>query len=267
MTQGKNLLSSNELQSKGLKYVLCDIDDTLTNDGKLFAEAYEALWSLNSAGFKVIPITGRPAGWCELIARLWPVDGIVGENGAFYFYYDQKKMIRKFIQSEDERHQNNLKLQSLKSKIFTEVPKAGLASDQFCRAVDLAIDFCEDVPALPKTEIKKIVTIFESYGANAKVSSIHVNGWFGNHDKLTTTLQFLKDRYNLSSPEQIQKEVIFIGDSPNDEPMFKYFQNSVGVSNIAEFLDEIKFKPRYITQKPGGLGFQEFSKTLIQTKN
>jgi HAD superfamily hydrolase (TIGR01484 family) len=263
MTQGKNLLSSNELQSKGLKYVLCDIDDTLTNEGKLFSEAYQALWSLERAGFKVTPITGRPAGWCELIARLWPVDGVVGENGAFYFYYAKKTMVRKFIQNEEERKKNNLKLQTIKSKIFSEIPKAGLASDQFCRTVDLAIDFCEDVPALPKSEIEKIVSIFEAHGANAKVSSIHVNGWFGDHDKLTTTLLFLKDRYNLTNSEQIQNEVIFIGDSPNDEPMFKYFQNSVGVSNIAEFLDAIIYKPKYITQKPGGLGFQEFANKLL----
>jgi HAD superfamily hydrolase (TIGR01484 family) len=263
MTQGKNFLDLSSLKKESIKFILCDIDDTLTNEGKLFSEAYDSLWRLHRSGFKIIPITGRPAGWCEMIARIWPVDGIVGENGAFYFYYLNQHMHRSYTQNETTRETNKIKLLKIRDEVLQKVSGSAVASDQFCRAVDLAIDFCEDVPALPESKIQDIVKIFKTHGAEAKVSSIHVNGWFGQHDKLTTTLQFLKDRWDITKPEQLQEEILFVGDSPNDEPMFKYFQNSVGVKNIEKYLDGLKNPPRYLCTKEGGLGFQELAKVLL----
>src|SRR5258708_39741422 len=73
---------------RAIRVVLFDIDDTLTTRGRLTDSAYAALARLHEAGFTTIPITGRPAGWCDHIARMWPVAGVVGENGAFYFRYD-----------------------------------------------------------------------------------------------------------------------------------------------------------------------------------
>lgn len=262
MTQSKNFSNFKNLKAQNVKFILCDIDDTLTNEGKLFSEAYDSLWRLHQAGFKIVPITGRPAGWCEMIARFWPVEAIVGENGAFYFYYANQQMQRKFTQSESERNQNADKLQKIKNEILTQVPGSALSSDQFCRAVDLAIDFCEDVPALPDSEVQKIVDIFSSHGAQAKISSIHVNGWFGSHDKLTTTLMLLKDLWNLSSTDQLLEKVLFVGDSPNDEPMFKFFKNTVGVKNIEKYLPQLAYPPQYICNHEGGLGFQELTEYL-----
>ncbi|MGZ3772021.1 MAG: HAD family hydrolase, partial [Bdellovibrio sp.] len=166
--------------SHSLRFLLTDIDDTLTDEGRLGPEAYEALWKLAESGVHVIPVTGRPAGWCEMIARVWPVSGVVGENGGFYFRYHNKKMQRHFFFDDKIQKQNRAKLQVIEKEILEKVPGADLASDQFCRLMDLAIDFCEDVPALPKDQVQKIVSIFQSHGAQAKVSSIHVNGWFGN---------------------------------------------------------------------------------------
>ncbi len=263
MTQSKINYSINELTKQNIKYILCDIDDTLTLEGKLISEAYDSLWRLSNAGFKVVPITGRPAGWCEMIARFWPVDGVVGENGAFYFYYDKNKMHRKYSQSETVRKENSKKLLQIQNEILTQVPGSAVASDQFCRSVDLAIDFCEDVPALSESGIKKIVQIFKNHGAEAKVSSIHVNGWFGKHDKLTTTLDFLKDRFQMTDTKKIKDEVIFIGDSPNDEPMFEFFPQSVGVKNIEKFLSQLTYKPKYICNLEGGYGFSEMSAKLL----
>ena len=172
-----------------IRYVLTDIDDTLTIDGQLPAIAYDALERLHNTGIKIVPITGRPAGWCDHMARMWPIDGIVGENGAFYFYYQrkQRKMVRQYWKSAQERLQDRTRLDKLRNQILKEVPGARVASDQVYREADLAIDFCEDVPALPMVEIKKIAAIFREAGANAKISSIHVNGWFGNYDKLSMT--------------------------------------------------------------------------------
>lgn len=249
-----------------IDFVLTDIDDTLTDEGMLGPEAYQALWNLHRAGIKVVPITGRPAGWCELIARQWPVAGIVGENGGFYFRYHNKKMLRYFVFDERTRLENRQKLKSLETQILQEVPGCALASDQFCRLMDLAIDFCEDIPALDSASVKKIVQLFEVAGAQAKVSSIHVNGWFGNYDKLTTSLVFLEQEFEVTKAEALH-QVAFSGDSPNDEPMFQYFPNSVAVANIYKFSSQLKHHPKFVTKHTGGHGFAEFAAQILQNSH
>ncbi|KYG64432.1 HAD family hydrolase [Bdellovibrio bacteriovorus] len=251
--------------SEQLQFLLTDIDDTLTDEGLLGPEAYTALWKLHEAGIHVIPVTGRPAGWCEMIARVWPVSGIVGENGGFYFRYHGKKMHRHFFFDEKTQSENRKKLNALEKEILQKVPGCDLASDQFCRLMDLAIDFCEDVPALPRTEVQKIVDIFHSHGAQAKVSSIHVNGWFGAYDKLTMSLKFLQKEFSVTADEA-KKVCGFSGDSPNDEPMFAYFPHSFAVANIQNFIDQIKNKPTYVTQQRGGLGFTEIANAILKQK-
>lgn len=246
-----------------LKFLLTDIDDTLTDEGHLGPEAYQALWELHDSGIHVIPVTGRPAGWCEMIARVWPVSGIIGENGGFYFRYHNKKMQRHFFFDENTQKENRVKLGQLEKEILQKVPGCDLASDQFCRLMDLAIDFCEDVPALPRSEVQKIVAIFESHGAQAKVSSIHVNGWFGSYDKLTMSLRFLEKEFGVSA-EEAKKVCGFSGDSPNDEPMFTYFPHSFAVANIQNFIDQIKNKPTYVSQARGGLGFTEIAAAILK---
>ena len=247
--------------STRIKFLLTDIDDTLTDDGLLGPDAYEALWQLHDSGIKVIPVTGRPAGWCEMIARQWPVAGIVGENGGFYFRYANKKMQRHFFFDEKTQAENRARLNQIQSKILTTVPGSALASDQFCRMMDLAIDFCEDVPALSKSDIQRIVSIFEDAGAQAKVSSIHVNGWFGIYDKLTMTLALLEKEFNVD-PRQAKQQCAFSGDSPNDEPMFAYFPHSFAVANIQNFIQDIKHKPTFVAFARGGRGFAEIARQL-----
>ncbi|MBC8209153.1 MAG: HAD-IIB family hydrolase [Desulfobulbaceae bacterium] len=249
---------------KQIKYVLTDIDDTLTLDGKLPAVAYTAMEQLQQAGIKVIPITGRPAGWCDHIARMWPVDGLVGENGAFYFYYDNqgRRMIRRFWRSDEQRRTDQLKLAQIQKEILQNVAGCAVSVDQPYREADLAIDFCEDVPPLPMSEVKKIVSIFEAAGAVAKISSIHVNGWFGEYDKLTMTRRFFAEIFQIDL-EKHKNSIVFSGDSPNDAPMFGYFPNSVGVANVLEFGDELENKPAWITQEKGGNGFAEMADILL----
>ncbi len=197
-----------------LRGVLFDIDDTLTTEGRLTAEAYGALTRLHAAGLLVAPITGRPAGWCDHIARLWPVDAVVGENGAFYFRYDaeNRKLIKRFIASDAERIGNRRRLEKLRTEILAAVPGAAVASDQRYREADLAIDFREDVDPLPQDDIDRIVAIFEAAGAAAKVSSIHVNGWFGDYDKLTTTRIMLDECFGIDF-EAEKDRFVFAGDS------------------------------------------------------
>jgi len=250
-----------------IKFVLADIDDTLTLNGRIPAAVYTALEKLHDAGLTLVPITGRPAGWCDHIARMWPVDGIVGENGAFYFCYcaEQHKMIRRYWKSKTERQQDRDRLSALSNEILAAVPEAKVAADQSYRETDLAIDICEDVPPLPVAKVDKIMEIFTVTGASAKVSSIHVNGWFGGYDKLSMTRNLFLEIFN-QDLEAVKEQVVFIGDSPNDMPMFDYFPNAVGVANVMQYLDQLSAKPAWITKQAGGLGFIELAEAILSAK-
>lgn len=249
-----------------IDFVFTDIDDTLTDEGRLGPEAYEALWRLHEAGVHVVPVTGRPAGWCEMIARQWPVSGVVGENGGFYFRYHQGKMLRHFVFDAAERDRNRKKLDRLQEKILAEVPGSALASDQFTRLMDLAIDFCEDVPRLPKEDVTRIRRLFEEAGAHAKVSSIHVNGWFGDYDKLSQTLEFLRREFGLD-PAGAKTKCVFSGDSPNDEPMWEFFPHGFAVANIKEFLGDLRFKPAFVADQRGGFGFVRIADRILACRS
>jgi HAD superfamily hydrolase (TIGR01484 family) len=254
------------LAKSQVRVVLTDIDDTLTENGRLPAIAYQAMERLKARGLRVIPVTGRPAGWCDLIARQWPVDGVVGENGAFYFRYDENthNMIRCYMKSAEQRAADRLKLNIIKAEVLAKIPGTAVASDQAYREADLAIDFAEDVTPLTSDAINGIVKIFETHGATAKISSIHVNGWFGGYDKLTTSLRMLNDEFKIDASAN-PETIAFAGDSPNDAPMFGYFPNSIGVANVMHFKDSLSAAPTWVTKGEGGLGFAELAAHLLRT--
>ena len=241
-----------------LEGVFCDIDDTLTHDGRLVPEAFAALSALRSQGLKVVPVTGRPGGWVDQIARLWPVDGVVGENGGLWMWLDEQtgRLERRFAQSEDDRAANRERLTRLGEQILARVPGAALASDQPYRDLDLAIDFCEDVPRLDDDAIEHIVAAFQQAGATCKVSSIHVNGWFGTFDKLSGCRAFVRERWGVEV-EALSESWAYVGDSANDEPMFAAFPLSIGVANVRDFLPRMTDWPTWITRAEGGHGFAE----------
>jgi HAD superfamily hydrolase (TIGR01484 family) len=250
-----------------VRFVLCDIDDTLTDGGRLTARAYDALEQLQVAGLKVVPVTGRPAGWCDLIARFWPVDAVVGENGAFYFVYDreQRRMARRFWKTPRRRREDRERLARLEAQILAEVPGAAVAADQAFREADLAIDFREDVEPLGDEAVARIVALFEAGGAQAKVSSIHVNGWFGDYDKLAMSLRLLEERFGLAAAA-VREQVLFVGDSPNDAPMFAHFPHAVGVANVRAFAGRLLAEPAWVTAARGGAGFAELTAALLEAR-
>ncbi len=248
-----------------IRGVLADIDDTITTHGYLTPVAYAALARLRDAGRLVIPITGRPAGWCDHIARMWPVDAVVGENGAFWMRYDRarRRLVRRFVADDAERAANRAKLAAIGERILRAVPGAALASDQHYREADLAIDFCEDVAPLPREAVDRIVALMEAEGMTAKVSSIHVNGWFGRYDKLGMTRRLLADEFGVDVDAE-RTRFVFAGDSPNDAPMFAFFPNAVGVANLRPFLDRIPTPPAYVTAAEAGAGLVELVDTLLR---
>jgi HAD superfamily hydrolase (TIGR01484 family) len=251
-----------------IRGVLTDIDETVSTEGRLTAEAYGALEALKEAGLLVIPVTGRPAGWCDMVARFWPVDAVVGENGAFWMWHDPAatKLRTRFVQSEAERLDGRRRLEAVRADVLREVPAAGIASDQPYRLADLAVDFREDVAPLPRADIERIVAIFERHGAHAKVSSIHVNGWFGDYDKLTTSRTMMAELFGIDLGREAERYV-FSGDSPNDSPMFGFFPNGVGVANVRDFAGTMTDLPRWVTQARSGAGFVELAHALIAARS
>ena len=249
-----------------IDFVLTDIDDTLTSDGRLTAAAYEAMERLESSGIVVIPVTGRPAGWCDMIARFWPVGGVVGENGAFYFSFDRAAGMRRvYAKTAAERAADRNALDSIAEGILKAVPRARISADQPFREADLAIDFAEDGPVLSREETAAIVACFEDAGAVAKISSIHVNGWFGHYDKLTMTNRLLRECYRVDA-DRDNRRVLFTGDSPNDEPMFGYFENSVAMGNFSAFREYVRELPRWLAEGSGGAGFVEVADALLMAR-
>ncbi|MBS1960580.1 MAG: HAD family phosphatase [Bdellovibrionales bacterium] len=263
---------------KGIKGIAFDIDDTFSTEGLISPEAFAALWKLKRAGFALVPITGRPAGWCDHFARFWPIDAIVGENGAFTFYMQDG--IRKRLDTPGGDPARAAKIAKLRATLENEFHAVRFASDQAYRENDLAVDFCEDVPAWTRDEVDRLVDVCHREGAHAKVSSIHVNTWYGDFDKrkgfdawLAAGMPGLGRKFPesfgipvTSDPPTALAQWIFAGDSPNDEPMFAYFPHSVGVANLANFIDRLKSPPKYLTAKPSGAGFVEMAEKLLKTR-
>jgi hypothetical protein len=269
-----------------LTWLFTDIDDTLTTSGLLLAESFAALWRLHEAGIRVVPVTGRPAGWCDHIARMWPVAGVIGENGAFAFVYDRqaRHMERRWLMDPAELQEGRRRLEGVRRRVLAEVPGTAVAADQSFRTSDLAIDYREDVGPLGPAAVRRICEIALEEGATCKVSSIHVNCWFGTYDKVTGMERLLaespadsrltplaRDR-GLGGDRGLARnpglagdlgEAAFCGDSPNDEPMFARLETTVGVANIRPYLEQLTHPPRYITQAEGGLGFAELAGIIL----
>ena len=245
-----------ELDPGPVKAVLVDLDETLTTQGRLTAEAYAALERLMRAGKIVVPVTGRPAGWGDHIARMWPVDAVVGENGAFYFWHAEGRLRRRYWDEEPARSDKRSKLEAIARRILAEVPGCALAADQRYRETDLAIDYCEDVPELPLEAADRIAALMRRAGLSARVSSIHVNGWFGGYDKLAMARRLFAERFGLDL-KAANASVAFVGDSPNDESMFGFFENSIGVANVKRF--SLSSFPKYVTKEEAGRGFEELA--------
>ena len=247
---------------RGIRGVCFDLDDTVSTHGKLTSEAFDSLWRLKHAGFRLVMMTGRPAGWCDHFARFWPIDAVVGENGAFTFLMQAGKRVRLDTPGILPKEERQVKLQALRERLERTFPTLRFASDQSYREQDLAIDLCEDVVPASAEWIQKVESVLVEMGATYKISSIHLNAWYGHFDKWSGFEHWRRERENVGA----LKEWVYVGDSPNDEPLFQHFKHSVGVANIAPFLPKLRFPPKYVTHKESGEGFCELTHLLLQAK-
>jgi HAD superfamily hydrolase (TIGR01484 family) len=253
---------------RALRYLFTDLDDTITTDGMLPSRSYDTLWAVSRAGIEVVPVTGRPAGWCDHIARMWPVAAVVGENGAFYYSYDRRsrRMTRRALGDRSDPEADRRELMRVASRVLREVPGTALAADQPFRVSDIAIDYCEDVPPLDAAAVEAICGILDAEGVTWRVSSIHVNFWLGRFDKMTGVKTWLSDREGAGGLEAALKDSLFIGDSPNDEPLFAGFPFSVAVANLRRYLSRLHTLPGYITTAESAAGFCEACGVILEKR-
>jgi len=269
---------------RGISGVLTDIDDTLTTDGAITPAALAALADLKAAGLPVIAVTGRPVGWSEPFARLWPVDAIVAENGAVVLFRQCSNHASTFqqergLQPSDHLHQqlskryqqsaavrlgNITRMRRVAARVLREVPGSTLAQDSAGRETDIAIDHSEFVHLTPSA-IAHALQIMRSEGMNASVSSIHINGWFGEHNKLQGARWAVRELLGRDLDAELTRWV-FIGDSTNDELMFEAFPHSVGVANVRRFEAQLTHQPRYVTPGERGAGFAEMAAAVLSAR-
>ena len=273
--------SLNSLRSASKQVLLgefTDIDDTLTTDGAITPDALQALADLKAAGLSVVAITGRPVGWSEPFAAQWPVDAIVAENGAVALLRAAEdlneigiqrlsnkrwRLSKSYQQAPAIRQQNYARMQQVLAQIEAEVPSARRATDSAGRETDIAIDHSE-FTHLPQDAIDHAVRLMRAAGMNATVSSIHINGWFGAHNKLEGARWIVRELWGRDLDSEMDRWV-YVGDSTNDQLMFQHFAHSVGVANVARFVPQLQHLPRYITQGERGAGFAEVARAILQS--
>ena len=251
-------------QARSVLGVLTDIDDTLTTTGAITGDALRALHDLQAAGIPVIAITGRPMGWSEPFARNWPIAAIVAENGAVALFREGSELRIEYAQDAPTREHNARRLREVAARVLREVPGATLAQDSAGRVTDIAVDHSE-FAHLDQARIDQVVTLMREEGMTATVSSIHINGWFGEHTKLTGA-QWIVQRLLSRALEPEQGRWVYVGDSTNDQLMFERFPLSVGVANLVHFRDQLHTWPAYLTVGERGAGFAEVAQSLLRSR-
>jgi HAD superfamily hydrolase (TIGR01484 family) len=255
--------------------IFCDIDDTLTDTGsavpahrgRLVPEAYAALCAASEAGLKVVPVTGRPAGWAEVLALLWPVDAVVAENGAVAVLVhrvpgQRPRTERLWWDDEPVRREQRARLMALQPEVLAAVPGTRITDDSLIRFVDLAFDVGENVQ-LGREEIDRIVAVMRSHGARTLVSTVHAHAFYGDHDKARMAERVARLHLGEADPERVRESFVFVGDSPNDQAAFSWFPLSVGVANVTHFLDRLDPPPVFVARSEGGQGFAEVVQHLL----
>lgn len=253
---------------KRIRGVFTDVDDTITTHGLLTSRALAALESLVKAGIRVVPVTGGPAGWCDHFARAWNVDAVIGEGGAFYFHLDRAtgKLKRRFWFDEQTRAEKRQMMEAARDSVLAEFPGVFLSSDQPYRELDLAIELRNAKGSrLPEPVVEDIRAMVRRRGMTTKISSIHINAYFGDYDKLAMAKIAARELWG-EDLDQTRDEWLFIGDSANDAAMFEFFPVSVGVANVRAVLDRLPVPPAYVARGEGGAGFAQVARALLAAR-
>ena len=246
--------------------VFTDIDDTLTTEGAITADALQSLLDLKAAGLHVVAITGRPVGWSEPFATAWPLDAIVAENGAVALLPSTNGALdKRYQQDASTRVANYACAQHVLARIECEIAGALRANDSSGRECDIAIDHSE-FAHLNDAQIDAVVALMRRAGMHASVSSIHINGWYGEHNKLEGARWIVRELWQRDLDAEMHRWA-YVGDSTNDQLMFEAFDNSIGVANIARFVPQLAHLPRYVTRGERGAGFSEVARAMLADRS
>jgi hydroxymethylpyrimidine pyrophosphatase-like HAD family hydrolase len=255
--------------ARELRGIFCDIDDTLTHEGALVPDAYAQLVAARAAGLRVVPVTGRPAGWGAVLAATWPVDAVVAENGAVAVerrVVDGRVSTRwSWWDGEDARAAAGARLAAIRDDVLAHEPRARLAEDQWLRRCDVAFDIGE-TQTLASDEVAAIVARIEGAGARAITSTVHAHAFFGDYDKARMLVRLAGALWGEDLDGADRARYLFVGDSPNDQAAFAHFPISAGVGNVRRFLDRLNPAPRYLATADGGHGFAEIVDIVLRNR-
>ena len=247
------------------KFILLDFDGTLTyHKGLLYPGIIETLQELRER-YQIWIITGRSKGWADMMIHTLPLDGVIGENGAFAYYRDTQRDHIHTWRSPHVDPQYKQKLAKLKNMVKSHFRFISFASDQFSREFDLAAVIDEHEEKLTQEQIDELIFWTRQQGAQAVISNIHVNIWFGVYNKAQSVIDLFREIYGVNTLD-LCRGSFYIGDSPNDEPMFRLIDASFGVKNVENFLDKLRYPPAYISPNPEGMGALDILKGILKRK-
>lgn len=265
VTDRRKILSDEERFFKDKRYILLDFDGTLTYDqGQVYPKILDALKALSTT-YRIWIITGRSLGWADMMINTFPIDGVIGENGAFAFYWDEDRRKIKMWQSKHLPCDYKQKLAHLKNQLQVKFPSITFASDQFSREHDIAAVINEHGETLSSEQMELLLAWARSEGAYAAISNIHINIWFGEYNKAQTVIELFNELYSICNYELCRRS-FYIGDSPNDEPMFRLIEASFGVKNVELFLDRLRYKPAAISHESEGYGSYDILRNILDKK-
>ena len=253
----------DDWNASGVVGLFTDIDDTLTTDGRMPAQVDDALERLHFAGIRVVPVTGRSAGWAHMAMHLWPVEAVIAESGGVCIHRGSSRRLQWLFHAPPEAvRQDRERLAAVAQTVLRAVPGLAPASDNPFRLVDIALDYCEEVDRVPDDQVALALAMFRQAGFSARASTVHVNAWSGDFDKAPMALRYLRE----VAGERVAQDIgrwVFIGDAPNDVSMFEAFPVSIGVANVLSFVDRMSALPTYVTKERSSAGFVEFAEHLL----
>ncbi len=253
----------SQLDGNGVRGVIFDVDDTVTRDGRLEREAFAAMWALTEAGFELVSVTGRPLGWADVIARQWPLEVAVGENGAGWSWVDEAQHFHvDYFESVAERERSAKRKERALARVRSEMPHVQPARDFIARRCDIALDIAEEATLTPG-EVNQLVALIETEGCHAPVSSVHCHIVPGAWDKASGAARAIEEVLGDFDDDQW----VFVGDSGNDASAFAQFHRSVGVANVRRNLERIPTPPAFVTPSDRGRGFAELAQHLLATRS
>jgi HAD superfamily hydrolase (TIGR01484 family) len=255
-------IGSDEVRA--LRVVCFDVDDTITTGGQLDPDAFQAVCELARNGLVLVAATGRPLGFAQVLMQLLPLQAAVGENGAGWFYREESCITGEYAYDEATRDRHRERLADLCARVRDELPHVRTTEDMSLRRCDVAFDVGERV-RLPDADVERLLSIIESSGASATMSSIHAHAAFGRHDKATGVRQALS-RVFVDELAQNPRDLMFIGDSVNDAAAFSAFPVSAGVANVRDYLDRLPDPPAFVATLRSGQGFREIANELLKRK-